>query len=266
MTPQLPRIKLAEVDKLASIFTGLLPREARELTVADVQGVVRSLSSHPKQALANLPERTVTATLLQYAGKAMTPRLVNTIARQMAGRFDALFVMPLQAFQVIVTGWTAFEIVAAAPTPWRETDDGHRYTLYALTGGMAGTTFDKKFPDSWIRGLAYRLGYSRRSVYSDNGSDLTGFRFWANVVVSDRDPRVPDLVDIVPDAQTLKHNKAIVKRRTRLDKDLDDDLCPFAYDHPCNECSASATECPAAYNRTIHGARAVRGEPAAAPG
>lgn len=253
----LPRIRLAEVDKLTDLFTRLFPTEPRELTVEDVKGVVAALANHPQERLRQLPERTVTATLLQYVGKVMTSRTVNIIARQMAGRFDALFVMPLQSFQAIVAGWTAFEIIDAVPSPWRETDYGHKYTLYALTGGMAGTTFDKKFPDTWIRGLAYRLGYSRRTVYADDGRDLTGFRLWANVVVSERDPRVPDLSDVAADAQTLKHNKAIVRRRTRLDRESEVNLCDLEYDHPCNECQVSAHVCPAAYSRTIHGSRTV---------
>lgn len=253
----LPRIKLADVDQLTVTFAGLFPREARELTVVDVQQVVRALASHNKRLLQDLPAKTVTATLLQYVGKVTTPRTVNIIARQMAARLDTLFHSPLQSFQMIVTGWAAFEIIEATAVPWRETDYGHKYTLYALTGGMAGTTFDKKFPDSWLRGLAYKLGYSRRSVYADDGRDLTGFRLWANVALSERDPRVPDITDVLADPQTLKHNKAIVKRRTRLDKDLDEDVCPFLLDHPCNECSKSTSECLAAYSRTIHGARTL---------
>jgi hypothetical protein len=119
---------------------------------------------------------------------------------------------------------------------------------------MAGVAFDKKFPDAWLRGLAYKLGYSRRNVYADNGRDMIGFRLWANVAVSERDPRVPEIVDVATDAQVLKHNKAIVKKRTRLEKDLDVDLCPNAFEHPCAECTVTAAECAASYHRTIHGA------------
>jgi hypothetical protein len=92
----------------------------------------------------------------------------------------------------------------------------------------------------------------------DNARDMIGFRFWANVTVSERDERVPELTDVATDAQVLKHNKAIVKRRVRLDKELDVDPCPDSLEHPCSECTATDRECPAAYLRTIHGPGAVQ--------
>jgi hypothetical protein len=254
----LPRVKLARVDKLTGLFVSLLPRGGTLFTMQDVQRLVNRVDGGSIKALANLSATHVRTTLCQYVGRQMTSRLVNLIARQMAGRFDDLHIMPLPSFQEVRPGWAAFEVVDAKPVPWRETDYGHAFTLYALTGPMSGVTFDKKFPDSWLRGLAYRLGYSRRNIYEDNARDMIGFRFWANVALSDRDPRIPEITDVVADRQVLKHNKEIVKRRTRLEKELDVDLCPNAFEHPCSECPCSDAECPAAYARTIHGPGTVQ--------
>lgn len=251
---EIPRIKLQQVDRLTSIFASLLPRGGAVLTLIDIQRLTDRVERDPIKALEGLSVAHLRTTLCQYVGKAMTGRVANLIARQLAARFNDVCIMPLPAFQEIAPGWAAFEVVDAKAMPWRETDYGHTYTLYTLTGRMAGMTFDKKFPDGWLRGLAYKLGYSRRNVYSDNGRDMIGFRFWARVAVSERDPKIPEIVDIVADAQVLKHNKAIVKKRVRLEKDLEDDPCPNAFEHPCSECTVTAAECGASYRRIIHGA------------
>jgi hypothetical protein len=250
MTP-VPKINLGKTDRLTSLFVSLLPK-GTTLLYPDIDRVADRIDKNPIKVLEKLNRKHLLTTLSQYLGKVMTPRTANSIARQLAGRFAELHIMPLPVFQVVAPGWVALEIIAAKPVPWRETDYGHLFTLYALTGSMAGVTFDKKFPDSWLRGLAYKLGYSRRNTYSDNGADLIGLRFWGSIALSERDPRIPEIVDVATSSAVLKHNRLIVKRRTRLEKDLDEDPCPEASESPCAECPRTAQECAASHHRTIH--------------
>lgn len=201
-------------------------------------------------------------TLLQYTGREMSARTINLVARQLAARRDALPHMPLMHLQYPVAEWAAFEILDAIPSLWRDRE-GHMLRLYTLTGKVAGLVYDKKLPDSWLRGLAYRIGYTRRFIYSDEPKDLVGLRLWADVAPSERDPKQPDFREMVVDAQLMKHNKDIIKKRMRFEREFEVDPCPYSLDNMCSECHKDASECNGSYTRRIDGSRTVPQESAA---
>lgn len=245
-----PKIKLQNLDVAAHSLARLLPMGqvlTNEMCLAIAETMLKCGRFYDDTA-----PRSVSDTLGQYIGKTLDSRVVSLISRQLAARKSELLIGPLPAISHVLPGWAAFEITQAKPVPWKDTDLGHMLTLFTLSGSMAGMTFSRKFPDRWLRGLAYNIGFSRKFVYPDEGKFFIGLRVWGSVTPSERDPRQPEFQEIVVTAKVKTGNKAILKCRMRFDLTCEEDPCPYEYQDDCADCKKTSTACPASFIRVTH--------------
>lgn len=198
------------------------------------------------------PRQHVQDTIAQYVGKNATLDVLRIIGYQMAAREQSLYAGPLPGFSIVCSETVAFEVLSSKPCLWQQNDSGHEFRMLALTGHIAGSAFSRKFPDRWLVGLAYKLGFSRRVQFDTDSTIFAGFRFWAAVKPSDRDNRQPEFCSIEVDNQIMKHNKILIKARMRFDFPPrgDENPCPRNFDHLCSECKELT--CFASYNRDKH--------------
>jgi len=263
--PKLPRNKLGDIDFFHDDFIKLFHHHAGERLSPDlckrlawnIEGAVDASRNHVYQ------------TLMQYEGRVLNDRWCNLLSRQVVARLGELKSGVLQLFdRPIREEWVALEVYQVDACEWGDNQPGVLMNLYALTGHPAGHVLQKKFPESWLSFLAYRIGYSRRIQYDQEPHMLTGFRFWGYLKPSQRDPNELEFDDWQIDAKLKKANQSIIKLRHRFDMEPeripdgkeDEYSCPIDSESYCSECSCSVRECCAAYNRErTYGSRVMGG-------
>ena len=196
-------------------------------------------------------------TLLQYEGRVLTNEWCDLVTRQIVARASELG-MPLQLFErPIRDEWVALEVHNAEQCAWRDTSAGVLLTFYCLTGHPAGHRLSKKFPESWLAWLAYRIGYSRRLPYDYDYTQLIGLRIWAFLLRAQQGRTGLDFEEWKIDPRVKKTNQSILRKRMRFEVDLsripdsqlEDYTCPFEYEHYCSECQQTDNVCVASYHR-----------------
>lgn len=187
--------------------------------------------------------------MAQYVGRVLDQVLIDILSMQVAGRFKEAKTSVLKAFTYPERSeWVPLEITHTAPYAWRGRYPGTALTLYAWGGQPAGHSLVKQVPDSWLRYLAYVIGFSKRWRYEDEPWALRGLMMWG-YLVPDEEATALNFEKWEMSKQMKSTNTAMVRRRMRFQarKEIPEDaLCPFDYDHSCCECEKRRTECLAA--------------------
>lgn len=254
--PKLPRNQLQAVDSLHLELLDLFQKFVGQELTAEL---CKRLAYNLQFLLGPSSERDlIFQTLMQYERRMLTARQADILARQLAARKRELEDGVLQLFEELVREeWVAMEVYRVEKCAWRETQAGVLLSLYCLNGHPAGHILQKKFPEPWMAWLAYQVGYSRRLPYDYEVKCFTGLRFWGYLVASKWNPRELDFRDWSVDTKTKKYNQQILRRRLRLDLDLEsvreDTLgqysCPFDKYIYCSDCRCTVHECSASYIR-----------------
>ena len=190
-----------------------------------------------------------TDTLLQYLG-TLTREQVELLAWQFGGRKEELRRGPLQRYwRPTVDHWVPFECRGIRPTVWRQDEPGIELELFGLGFQPAGVTLKRIVSEAWTRFFAYQVGFNRRTQYDDQPKHLIGLWFWLHLkTAQEGDAQVEfDAWQMSP--WMLKHNREIIKLRTRFDVDNGPE-CSYDLEIPCLECVRTSRECVAAVRRT----------------
>ncbi len=200
-------------------------------------------------------------TFLQYTGRDITDAFARLLAMQVSARRDELSRSPLVAFdRPTLAEWIAMEIKRVEEAEWVTKDGakaGVELTMLVLSGRPAGHLLRRKFPATWLAGFAYQLGFSRKFQYDYDPRHFLGLRFWG-FLQPQEDSQDLVFVDYAmgpkpkdetkkPTGELVKHNRQIIKLRTRFDHEAAE--CPFTRDHPCFDCEVKASQCIASPNR-----------------
>lgn len=201
----------------------------------------------------------VAQSISAYLQKKLDANLIDALGYQLVARAEEMLNGPLVPYSAApVREWCPFTILRVDPDVWKTGMPASILSLKAEWGRPAGNLFQKKVPDSWLRGLAYSLGYSRRLPYPDEPVQLTGLRFWAYVQPHEDSSQGLVFMKWEMDQRLRKENMIIIRRRNRLDLELDEYdkdgdpkawACPHLFEHDCRECQVPASECPASYRR-----------------
>ena len=121
------------------------------------------------------------------------------------------------------------------------------FELFAMTGQPAGHVLRRKVPNTWLNWFAYQVGYSRAMQYDQVPQHFVGLRFWGFLKPKPESGEV-EFTDWQLNPAFKKHNKAIIKLRTRFEHNKVD--CPKGFTHQCLECPQRRSECPASCHPT----------------
>ncbi len=183
-------------------------------------------------------------TFRQYVGQKIDRPFVRLLSEQLAARERELETGPLMDFvQPTKTEWVPIEVLDVEQTSWRDNKPASLFTMRALGGHPAGHILRRKFPNSWLNFLAYRVGFSRRFLYDLEPRHFIGLRFWGYVVPQEGSTEIV-FEDLNINPAFRKTNQQIIKLRTRFEHDAAE--CPFDYHHTCFKCTVEKSQCPAA--------------------
>lgn len=266
-------VRLAVMEKAHVVFVRLFrdlveesgPRLDREKchSVAYI-GLVQALPQC-RQPDDDMIENTF-QTLMQYEGRTLSERWIDTLSRQIAARLDELRTNRLLIYERPVRDeWVPVEILEVTPTKVGD-KRGMAVRMYCLAGHPAGYQLTKTFPENWLAYLAYQIGFSTRIQYNYDCNELVGLRMWASLKIP---PRLED--EIIFDewgitSRLMNHNKSILKLRNRFDilpnqipdgKELEYS-CPLDKDSYCSDCTVGVNTCIASPNREQIDAREPR--------
>jgi hypothetical protein len=232
---------LEQRDRLISL---LRARQAGEIDA----GVGLALSNEFRRDGEQVEDHVI-QTVAQYYGERLDDVMIRTLATQLAARSSELLEGPLAKFGLLAVSneWIPMEVLSVEPAIWRDDAPGALLRLECLYGRPAGHVFPRKFPEGWLRYLAYQIGYSRRVEYPDDSRLFVGLRFWGHMIAAQTEDKM-DFSDWATDAQTIKHNKQIIKLRHRFDRDDVD--CPYELDCECVDCPKTQRACIAAFRRS----------------
>jgi hypothetical protein len=201
----------------------------------------------------------IAQSLSAYLDRTLDEALVRTLSRQLVGRWEELLTGPLVPYgDALISEWVPLEVLGVEAGVWKSGLPASTLALQALYGRPAGHIFQKKVPDSWLRGFAYSIGYSRRIVYPDEPKQLLGLKFWSYMQPSPDSPDGIQLLSWGMDPRLKTENLTIIRRRNRVDLDLDELdkegeprkwACPGNYEHDCRSCTRTSTYCNASYLR-----------------
>jgi hypothetical protein len=201
---------------------------------------------------------TITETLRQFGGRVMDHKLARQLSFVFSAREDELHGGPIVVLEnPQVSEWVAVEVQAVEEVGFQTktgTKPGVEFTMLIMTGHSAGQIVCRKFPLSWLGYLAYQVAFSRRIRYDYNPKHFLGLRFWGfveqkgdqewrflDVAIGPR-PKNPES-KVKPGGELLKHNRAIVKLRTRFEFHKAE--CPHDYTHECFDCPVEKRDCQA---------------------
>ena len=199
-------------------------------------------------------EAGLTQTVRQLEGRPMTEKIATRLAWQIVARQEDLWRGPIVWLDVPSSnGWVALEALGTADAEWIDGSDAQTLHLFCLSGTPAGFDLHRKVPERWLNGLAYKIGWNRRVEYPREPKRFIGMRFWAFVVT--RAGGELDLQSWATDARILAENRRIIGARQRFELDrlhnprTGAPVCPFEFDHDCQDCTKEPHECPATYRR-----------------
>lgn len=240
--PAVPKVKLADVLIDGSTVISLLRRKLQQELTEDLASY---LANGIAEALEHGATPNIFETLLQYRGQIIDSRFCSTIGMQFAARQEELYKGFLLKFdRPLKKEWVAIEIVDIVETPWisrRGTEGGAELFMVALTGHPAGHPLRRKFPLRWLNGFAYKLGFSRRTPYDQEIRHFVRMHFWGYLAPQEGNEIVFE--DVAIPSRELKHNKHIIKLRTRFDYEKAE--CHLNHQHLCWECPESRKTCSA---------------------
>jgi hypothetical protein len=254
--PALPRGKLTKVTDLAQELQRELRRYIGSVMTSEL---AKALSVRAATVLGDqnlVDQESVTSSLAktfeQYNGQEFSPYLNKILSWQISARLDELHRgMLVQYTRPLRQEWIAVEIVDVQPSVWRGEKRGCLMTFFVLSGHPAGHTVTRNFPESWLRGFAYQIGFSRRIQYDEEPKHFIGLRIWGYLQPDETSPEISfERWEISPAFR--KHNLSVIKLRTRLDYEHRDNNsetgrveCPYGFTHYCWDCPKRSTECPA---------------------
>lgn len=252
MTPkQLKAIRLRQV----SISNQILAKLDMVLNADLVIDLSKAL-----QLLDPPNTRNLFLTLSQYEGTKISNDFANTVSWQLAARWDELNLGVLTQFQhVIKPEWALLKIAGTANTTWKDVADaGQTLRIKALTGHAAGHILAKKVPNTWLRWLAYQIGFSRRLLYTDDPWLFTGLELWGYLCPNPQQPANAEFSEWQVNPAIKKSNQLIIERRLRFElkepsnptnrvgEAYERAQCPFDYNFDCNKCHRTNKDCYAA--------------------
>lgn len=182
---KLPPNRLADIDARSALLSSIL--QAVQGAKVDIP-LIDCLAARLFTVLEvdNLEIKHIKNTLFQYDGTLLTPELCALLSRQFAARCWELPYGPLNIYvRPVRPEWIPVEIVAMTPVLWRDAYPGQELKLYCMSGHPAGHTLSKRVSDSWLRKLAYTVGYNRRLQFEGESADLVGLRFWGRAVANE---------------------------------------------------------------------------------
>jgi len=223
-------------------------------------GLCRTLAVHLEGSLSvGRVDDAITQTLAQYTNQKLDDDLIAYLARQFIARRAELTQGPiLKSAGFSQPEWVPYEITRLVPDVWKSGHPAQVLSLYALHGTPSGKVFEKKMKESWLSMFAYKVGYNRRLIYPDMPQQLLGLRFWAFMQPDPEDPKQLLFKELGMDPRMKKANQIIIRRRNRLDLELDETdkegdpkewACPKALDIYCEGCPQKLTSCSASYYR-----------------
>jgi len=246
LSSQLARLDAVQT-KLQKVFS---PFAARALTGTNAVALSSSIGEvfDSEYAVSNIRQ-----TLLQLLRPVITEAWIAFIARQFAARRSELVTGPIMIFaQLSLAEWLHVEIVQAEDSAWKDNKPGIKLSMYVLDGRPAGYVLRRNFPAGWITGKAYEMGFSRAKVYDYEPSSLVGLRSYVHAII---DPRTsePSFDEWTMPKPLKAYNKTVIAKRMRFDSPPrnGDELCPFEFNHSCNECMKTYAQCHASYIRTV---------------
>ncbi len=193
-------------------------------------------------------QRNLVATFQQYTGNQLTRALARVLAWQVASLGDRLDDGLLPAYaRPTRPEWVACEINTVHNTVWRDGRRGVTLDLFALAGHPAGNVLQRKVPAAWLSWFAYQVGFTRAIQYDDDPRHFVGLRFWGFLQPKPESNDI-DFTSWELSAAFKKHNKRIIKLRTRFDYEKAE--CPLDLDHACWDCPHRRTTCPASPHPT----------------
>lgn len=213
-------------------------------------------------------EPAVMQTMLQYLADKVDTPFIDRMSRQLLGRHAELEYGPLMPYvRPVKLEWVPFEIAKVMKTIWNGNKPGQLMTFYCLAGSPAGHRLDKKLPESWLRFIAYKIGYTRRINYNDDEPwQFLGLRFWGLVTPAIEDQDSLNFSEWAIDSQMKASNSGIIAKRNRFlfddpdgpsEQDLADEpemkipkhACPERLDHYCSACPIGVADCEASVHR-----------------
>ncbi len=195
-------------------------------------------------------------TLRQFGGRKLDQKLAYQLSFLFSSREGELHRGPIVVVESFVTPeWIAVEIRGVEEVGFQTkhgVKPGVEFTMLIMTGHLAGQVVQRRFPTSWLAYLAYQVAFSRRLRYDYNPKHFLGLRFWGYVdpnvgqewrftdVAIGPSPKDPES-KTKPGGELLKHNRQIVKLRTRFDFNKAE--CPYEYPHECFDCTVEKCNC-----------------------
>lgn len=259
--PALPKVPLDKLEGVCVSYSDEILRRYRGMTL--VSGLCTDIARMTPMYLGKLyvseDVPSITQTLLYYLGRELTTEFVMFLARQIVFRADEIHTGPLIPYgSALISEWMPLDVVRIEEETWSDGRPASVLHLYALAGRAAGASFRKTVPNRWLRGFAYKLGFNRRIQYEDDPQVFLGLRFWGYAMPDEKSPDGLNLMSWNMDAKMKTANGVVIKRRMRVELDLDEydkhgDLrkwaCPYSYSHDCKECEVTSTSCNASYKR-----------------
>lgn len=240
--PRPPRVSLTAVGKAASEVLSFL-HQYRNLTPSRAGELARRLCGGP---MKRIPLSVVYSSLLPYTDQPMSEDQALSLAYQMGGRMTELEVGPISPhLEPEFSQWLGVEVVEMQPCEWKDGRAAQLMHLRCFIGHMAGRTLVRKVPETYLRGMAYEVGFSRKFVYDDRPELFIGLAFWAFLRVTEGEDYRVEAYEM--NSQMNKRNKQIIKMRLRNMIDLPEDPCPINYEWECEECEN--VDCPANFAR-----------------
>ncbi len=242
----LPPLPTINVDKLARTAQDL--RELFEVRIGQVVTHEMGLRwARDVSVLLDLPSKSVNnlvETFRQYVDTKVDRPFVSLLADQLAARERELTTGPLIGFvQPTKREWVPVEVLNVTSDVWRDDKPASLFVMRALGGHPAGHILTRKFPNTWLNFLAYRVGFSRRIQYDFESRHFIGLRFWGFVVPQEGSTEIV-FEDLNISPSFKKANQRIIKLRTRFDYEAAE--CPNDFQHTCFECTIEKSQCPAA--------------------
>lgn len=187
----------------------------------------------------------VYSSILAHVGEGWDGRSPQFLAYQLSGRYQELERGAIAPFtEPSLDGWVGVVVEGMEPAEWRDGRAASIMHLRCFYGHIAGVTLQRKVPDSYLRGMAYSLGFSRKLVYQDQPEDYTGLMMWAYITVDEEGYAIKAYE---MNSRMYKENREIVKMRLRQLVDMPDDPCPIAHPFSCRDCDN--LDCAANYRR-----------------
>lgn len=239
------RVPFTKIDRRARTVRSFVRMSSGEtLTAAGARKAAQALAG---SVLKGVSKNHLFDTLLQYEGYTLDARTLDRIAGQVAGRHEELRKGPITPYEnPVVSDWVAARVVRMEDTVWRDDEAGQLMHMLVEYGHPAGNVLVRKVPESYLRYLAYQVGFSRRVLYDEDPRHFVGLRFW---MYMDVDPEQLSyrITTYRLNSAMAKHNRWVVRARMRFMIDLPEDPCPIEREFPCWDCTN--VDCPAFVNK-----------------